>query len=107
MSDMAKPFWANNQRSVLDQWPLQKDGTPEKAVFLTDTTELDGAADLLIQKLAAYQIPAVKKYEKEGTLGKVILGFSGYGVALYVPESLLEDAENLIAPASETEMEEN
>ncbi len=106
MFETAKPFWASKQRSVLEQWPNGEDGTPEKAEFLTHSTEVDGAADLLVEKLAAYQIPAVKKYEKEGTLGKVILGFSGYGVALYVPQSLLEDAKNLIAPVSENEMED-
>ena len=46
----------------------------------------------------------IKQYDKDGTLGKVVLGFSGYGVSLYVPASMLEDAQNLLKPVDEEEM---
>ena len=38
-----------------------------------------------------------KYYDKEGGAGKVINGFSGFGVGLYVPASMAEDAQNLLA----------
>ena len=93
-----KLTWGGAPRDLLERWPKGEDGTPEKAVFLTDTFEADAQADMLVQKLLAYGIPAVRRYEKDGTLGKVVLGFSGYGVGLYVPESMAEDARELLRP---------
>ena len=36
------------------------------------------------------------------TLGKVLFGTPSGGVGLYVPESMLEDARNLLAPVEES-----
>ena len=41
--------------------------------------------------------PCFKYYDKEGGAGKVINGFSGYGVSLYVPASQLDEAKDLLA----------
>ena len=38
----------------------------------------------------------------DGTLGKVLFGTPSGGVGLYVPESMLEDARNLLAPVEES-----
>ena len=100
-----KLSWGREERGLAERWPKAADGTPEKAVFLTDAFEADAQADLLVEMLRAYGIPAAKRYAKDGTLGKVVLGFSGYGVSLYVPESMLEDAQNLIKPAEDAEFE--
>lgn len=66
--------------------------------------EADSQADLLTEMLRSYDIPVIRQYDKDGTLGKVVLGFSGYGVSLYVPESLLEDAQNLTKPIDEEDL---
>ena len=50
---------------------------------------------------SSYDIPVLRRYEKDGTLGKVVLGFSGYGVQLYVPASRLEEARELMKPVDE------
>ncbi len=49
---------------------------------------------MTISLLTAYGIPCFKYYDKEGGAGKVINGFSGFGVGLYVPASMAEDAQN-------------
>ena len=105
--DEAKLTWGEAPRDLMEHWPKAEDGTLEKAVFLTNTFEADAQADMLIEMLRAYGIPAAKRYDKDGTLGKVMLGFSGYGVALYVPESMLEDAQNLLTPADAAELEDD
>lgn len=97
--------WGRERRDLLDRWPKNADGAPEQAAFLTDAFEADSQADMLISMLGAYGIPVMKRYEKDGTLGKVVLGFSGYGVSLYVPASMLEDARNLLQPVDETELD--
>ena len=47
-------------------------------------------------------IPCFKYYAKEGGAGKLINGFSGYGADLYVPESRLQEARDILnAPPME------
>lgn len=104
MFDESRLTWGREQHDVMDRWPKAEDGTPEQAVFLTNAFEADSQADLIIQMLRSYDIPVMKKYDKDGTLGKVVLGFSGYGTSLYVPASLLEDAQNLIKPVDEEDL---
>lgn len=98
--------WGREAHDLLERWPKLPDGTPETPAFLTTAAEAGGQADLLIEMLRSYQIPVIKKYAHEGALGKVVLGFSGYGADLYVPESMLEDARNLMQPADAAEEEE-
>ena len=69
----------------------------EQAVLLAHTFDSPADADVTISLLTAYGIPCFKYYDKEGGAGKVINGFSGFGVGLYVPASMAEDAQNLLA----------
>ena len=39
----------------------------------------------------------IQKPEEKRVAGKVINGFSGFGAGLYVPASMAEDAQNLLA----------
>ena len=45
--------------------------------------------------LKAYGIPCLKNYPGDGQFGKIMLGMSGYGVEILVPETLLADAQAL------------
>ena len=104
MFDESKLTWGREPRDLAERWPRAEDGTPEQAAFLTSVVEADSQADLVVQMLRSYDIPVIKQYDKDGTLGKVVLGFSGYGVSLYVPASMLEDAQNLLKLVDEEEM---
>ena len=99
--DQAKDYWAREEKDLLDRWSKGEDGEYESPAFLTDAVEAGGEAELLCQMLRSYGIPALRRYEKDGTLGKVVLGFSGYGVKLYVPASRLEEARELMKPVDE------
>lgn len=87
-------------------WPEDEKGERVKAVLLKETLDSPADADMMISLLAAYGIPCFKYYEKEGGAGKVINGFSGYGASLYVPETMLEEAQNILC-ADVTEEDEN
>ena len=88
------------------QWPLDEAGEKEKAVRLMNTFDSADDADMKISLLSAYGIPCFKYYDLEGGAGKVINGFSGYGAALYVPASMLEEAKALLeATPIEEDME--
>ena len=77
-------------------WPLDANGEKEQAVLLKSALDSPAESDMLISFLQAYNIPCFAHYAKEGGAGKVINGFSGYGVDLYVPASKLEEAKELL-----------
>ena len=58
---------------------------------------MDLSDELKINMLEAYGIPCLRDYPGNGSFGKVILGMSGQGTDIYVPESKLEEAQNLCA----------
>ena len=91
-------FGFNNKdkKPLTDIWPKGDNGEREKAVFLCHLSANDMQDELLVNMLEAYGIPAIKNYPGDGEFGKVILGMSGLGTDLFVPESMYEDAVNLI-----------
>ena len=87
-------------------WPLEENGEKVKAIRLQDTLDSPADSDMIISLLEAYGIPCFKYYDKDGGAGKVINGFSGYGAALYVPQTMLDDARNILN-AKAVEEDEN
>ena len=95
----------NFRREELN-WPKDENGEKEKAVLLTQGLDDPANADVTISLLASCGIPCFKYYDKEGAAGKVINGFSGYGVSLYVPASMAEEARAILnAPPMDEEEE--
>ena len=88
--------WGKTPPSNLN-WPTTPSGEPEKAVFLCNCEAPDLGDELKINMLEAYGIPCLRDYPGDGSFGKVILGMSGQGTDIYVPESMLEEAQNLLA----------
>ena len=95
--EQARDFWAMADKSLAERWPKGDDGQPEKAEKLTWQPELGGMADILLSMLEGCGIPAFKV----GTQGKVVLGFAGLGVEIYVPSSRLEEARALLEAPQE------
>ena len=85
----------NNGR-LLDRWPKNADGTPEEPVFLTRVSSLDMSDELTVNMLEAYNIPCLKVYPGNGAFGKLVLGMSGEGMDILVPQSMYEQASELI-----------
>lgn len=92
---MDNSFWAKG--STGPAWPVTEDGTKEKAVLLRRVADHLNDAEMTISLLAAYGIPCFKYYDKDGLAGRVITGFSDCGAGLYVPESLLEEAQAILS----------
>ncbi|BAK99042.1 hypothetical protein OBV_18440 [Oscillibacter valericigenes Sjm18-20] len=85
--------WGFRRGDLPEHWPTGPDGQPEQAALLIAAqSELGGGADVLLSMLGGCGIPAFKS----GTLGKVIFGFAGRGVDIYVPQSMLEDAKLIL-----------
>ena len=88
--------WNFNGRPDIPAWPQDEQGQKETAVLLMQTFDSPADTDTVISLLSAYGIPCFKYYDREGGAGKVINGFSGYGASLYVPQSRLEEAQELL-----------
>ena len=88
--------WSFTDRPDVPAWPKDESGRDEKAALLRQTFDSPADADTVISLLSAYGVPCFKYYDREGGAGKVINGFSGFGVSLYVPASHLEEAQDIL-----------
>lgn len=89
------PEWGRETGRLLDQWPDGPDGTPEKAEMLTLAADFEQCRRTILAQIEAAGIPAFYRYP-DGDAETAGLGFYGYGVFLFVPESRLEEAEDLV-----------
>ena len=108
MAQELKAEWGRSlPGDLLKCWPRDADGELVPPAMLTKCTGVDMDDVLLVNMLEAYGIPCLKNYPGDGQFGKIMLGMSGYGVEILVPETLLADAqalwlrgESLLAPAT-------
>jgi len=78
------------------EWPSGADGEPERPAYLTNVFSKDMAAEILVGLLESCDIAVYTRYPGDGSFGSVILGMSGTGIDLYVPDSRLEEAKSLL-----------
>ena len=87
------------------KWPKTEHGEPVPPKFLAHRSSVDLADVTLAGLLEAYGIPALIRHPGDGDFGKVVLGMSGTGSSIFVPETLYNDAAALLeAEADETDM---
>ena len=87
--------WSFKKRKPLP-WPDDERGIAVPPAFLT---HIHGGAmdlELTLNLLEAYGIPHVAQYPLNGLFGKLIMGFPPGGMEIYVPETMLEDAQNVL-----------
>jgi len=92
-----KNWGFSSKHHSLDNWPKKENGEPVAPAFLEHVPAGQLSAEVDINLLEAYGIPVIPQYPNNGTLGKVVLGMPGCGIELYVPETLLEDAQNILS----------
>lgn len=80
---------------LLERWPKDENGEPERPALLCNRKNLDFGDELTVNMLEAYGVPCLRLYPGDGGFGKLILGMSGQGSDIYVPGSMLEDARAL------------
>ena len=79
------------------EWPKDEKGETIPPVFLT---RIHGGLldmELTLNLLDAYGIPYVCEYPNNGLFGKLIMGFAPAGMEVFVPETMLEDALNILS----------
>lgn len=81
---------------LLEKWPKDEQGNPVQPKLLAHCSSLDMADIMLVNMLRSYGIPAMMLHPGDGDFGKVVLGMSGTGSRIYVPENMYEDAKVLM-----------
>ena len=85
-------------------WPETDLGEPVAPAFLQ---HISGPVnmELTLSLLDAYGIPTVCEYPNNGLFGKLILGFPAAGIDIFVPESMLEEARDILSAQAYEEEE--
>ena len=52
--------------------------------------------ELSLNLLQAYEIPYTCEYPNNGLFGQMIMGYPPGGMEVFVPETMLEDAQNVL-----------
>lgn len=78
-----------------ENWPTYENGEQVRPAFFKHIGGSTMDIDVEVSLLKAYNIPVILEYPNDGEFGKIMLGHPGGGVDLYVPETMLEDAQNL------------
>lgn len=81
---------------LTEKWPRDEKGELVRPVFLTHRSSLDLADEMTVGLLDSCGIPALRQYPNDGDFGRLILGVSGTGTDIYVPETMREEALLLI-----------
>ena len=88
-----------------EAWPKLDSGDPVPPALLTVCKSTDMEDTLLVNMLDAYGIPALVRYPGDGAFGKVVLGVSGTGCGIFVPETMLEEAKELMEEDNNGELQ--
>jgi hypothetical protein len=79
------------------QWPNDENGEPVPPTRLIHIVGGPLDMELTLNLLKAYDIPYVCEYPNNGLFGKLIMGHPPGGIEVFVPETMLEDAQNLLS----------
>ena len=73
---------------------------PDKWAFLINFED-DREVVVIESLLSSFGIPILRKYRGIGGYFKILTGMTAFGVDLYVPESQLEAAREILGPTAE------
>lgn len=76
---------------------LDEEEEDDKGVFLISAQD-EMEANIIEAKLKQYRIPVLKKFRETGGYLSVIMGVTPFGIDMFVPSKLLEDAQKIIEP---------
>jgi len=88
-------------------WPKDDNGEPVAPAYLKHISGGPLDLEVAINLLQAYGIPYVSEFPNNGQFGKLIMGHPPSGMEIFVPETMLEDAQNVLSAKPVDENEEN
>lgn len=84
------------KKSITDTWPKKENGDMITPAFLMHAGGNPMDTEITLSLLAAYGIPAVCQYPNDGEFGKLIIGHAAGGVDIFVPETLVDEAKDIL-----------
>ena len=81
---------------TFDAWPRDEKGETVRPALLTHCGPLDMEAEMVQSMLESFGIPSIRMLPGDGAFGELILGMSGNGIDIYVPCTMLEEAQELL-----------
>lgn len=90
---------------ALKNWPRRENGEYVPPVKLAHRGSNDMQDVMLVNMLEAYGIPAIRVYPGDGVFGKIVLGMSGTGADILVPENMYNDAKALMEAEPDDELQ--
>ena len=84
-------------KNKMPQWPSDEKGVSVPPAFLMHVSGGPLDMELTLNLLEAYGIPHVSQYPNNGLFGKLIFGHPPSGMEIFVPETMLEDAQNILS----------
>ena len=87
------------------QWPRDAEGEIVPPKFLVHCTSRDAEDVMTVNFLQSYGIPAAVIHPGDGSFGKVVLGISGTGSSIYVPETMYDQAKELMEAKPDDDLE--
>lgn len=89
--------WSFKKPDGSKNWPKDENGVPVSPVYLTHIAGGPMDLEVALNLLDAYGIPHVSEYPNNGAFGKLIFGHPPSGMEVFVPETMLEDAKNVLS----------
>jgi len=88
--------WKFNKPDKIN-WPSDENGEPVPPAYLKHVSGGPLDLEVAVNLLDAYDIPYLSEYPNNGQFGKLILGHPPSGMEIFVPETMLEDAQNVLS----------
>ncbi len=85
------------ESNLLEHWPKDAAGIPEKGALLCTEADVPGAVAIFCSMLESFSVPYYAKRRGVGEYFHILYGRSlSAGVEIYVPASRLEEAKELL-----------
>jgi hypothetical protein len=93
---MANWFFSKKKK-LKDSWPKDSGGALVRPTLLTHVGGSALDMQMTISLLEAYGIPAIDHYPNDGEFGRMMIGHAGGGMDIYVPETMLVEAQDILS----------
>ena len=87
----------NHGKTETPEWPKDELDESIPPAFLTHIHGGPIDMELTLNLLGAYGIPYICQYPNNGLFGKLIMGHPPAGMEVFVPETMLVDAQNVLS----------
>ena len=87
----------SSKKKLWEKWPKKEDGEMVAPAFLMHAGGNPLDTEMTLGLLEAYGVQAVCQYPNDGEFGKLIIGYAAGGVDIFVPETKLEEAKDILS----------